>query len=223
VRSARGLNQPIGPPEEGHSESRVRPGSRCFETADLTVAKTVVAESEDLAGDGDLCHLAPAPTLDPLVGRLQGTLRLHGSLRRLGGYARASDRGSGLPNLPSPTQSTATAIKGHCAPHATGLGSNPTHRRRIVSYAHAIIRAPDRWLSRRFVSGAISRSEVRSIRPGYAARMIDALTSIGGREKHRREWKQLLQLLAAWSWSSANCVPTRILAAGGRDWVEGER
>src|SRR6266496_3475311 len=33
----------------GDSQSRVRPGSRCFEAADLAVAKTVVAEGEDLA------------------------------------------------------------------------------------------------------------------------------------------------------------------------------
>jgi hypothetical protein len=34
-------------------------------------------------GGGDLGHLAPAPVLDPLVERLQLSLGLNGSLRRL--------------------------------------------------------------------------------------------------------------------------------------------
>src|SRR5262249_27308787 len=67
----------------GQSQSRVRPGSRCFEAADLAVAKAVVTEGEDLARDGDLGRLAPAPVLDPLVEALQRPLGLDSSLRRL--------------------------------------------------------------------------------------------------------------------------------------------
>jgi hypothetical protein len=64
-------------------QGRVRLGSRCFEAADLAVAKAVVTEGEDFACDGDLGHLAPAPLLDPFLERFQWPLGLDGGLCRL--------------------------------------------------------------------------------------------------------------------------------------------
>jgi hypothetical protein len=62
VRSSRGPDQPVGPPEGARANAEF-PGSRCFETADLAVTKAVETEGEELAGDGDLRHPAAAPAL----------------------------------------------------------------------------------------------------------------------------------------------------------------
>ena len=57
-------------------------GGLVFEAADLAVAEPVVAEGEDLAGDGDLGDVAPAALGDPLERRRAAARRRWGSSGR---------------------------------------------------------------------------------------------------------------------------------------------
>ena len=72
-----------------------------FEAADLAVAQAVVAEGEDLAGDGDLGDVAPAAFGDPLEGGTQWPVAGGDLLGGLG--QRPAQRGRSLAgDVPQP-------------------------------------------------------------------------------------------------------------------------
>jgi hypothetical protein len=76
-------------------------GPGILEAADLAVAQTVVAEGEDLPGDGDSCDFAPAGFGDPLELVAQRSTT-GGDVR--GGFddGPAQDRGALTGDAPQP-------------------------------------------------------------------------------------------------------------------------